>query len=290
MLKQTTAEQNAAMVQSIQTISTKVGEVSTSISDVSETVNNLDGKVSAHRTMKVEVDDKGQQYVAGMTMGVENSDKGMQSNVIFLQDRFSIMNGAGGKPNVIFTTNGDQVIIKDTAIGNGYITNAKIGNIIQSDNFKEGVSGWQLSKNEGKLKAVNADISGKLKATSGELNNVVINENCQIRGKLTVNQIEGDLLKLYTFGKSLIIPPQNFDREVISMPIIIIATGNALYEGKATLDVYKNGDRILNLRARCSYNRQHTAVGRLSFKIPAYETTELRVQPDKQISLFVMKS
>ncbi|OCG04243.1 hypothetical protein A9G15_03855 [Gilliamella apis] len=203
-LKQTVSEQNSATAQAIQSINTKVGDVSTSISDVSKTVNNLDGKISAHRTMKVEVDNKGQQYVAGMTMGVENTDKGMQSNVIFLQDRFSIMNAADGDPQVIFTTHGNQVIINDAAIGkgsitdahikDGSITNAKISNIIQSDNFVDGKKGWQLSKDTGTLKAVNADISGKLQATSGQLNNVVINENCQIKGTLNVAQVKGNIL------------------------------------------------------------------------------------------------
>ena len=175
------------------------------------------------------------QYVAGMTMGVENSDKGMQSNVIFLQDRFSIMNGAGGKPNVIFTTNGDQVIIKDTAIGNGSITNAKIGNIIQSDNFKEGVSGWQLSKNEGKLKAVNADISGKLKATSGELNNVVINDTCKIN-KLKVDQIEGDVLKCVYLNanQSITVPPTDYDRNIFLHQIFITTYG---YNGECLIKI-----------------------------------------------------
>ncbi|OCG66615.1 hypothetical protein A9G41_12430 [Gilliamella sp. Nev5-1] len=222
--KKTTAEQNSATAQAIQSINTKVGDVSTSISDVSQTVNNLNGKISAHRTMKVQVDNKGQQYVAGMTMGVENTDEGMQSNVIFLQDRFSIMNAAGGDPQVIFTTHGNQVIINDTAIGNGSITdahikdasitNAKINDIIQSDNFVDGVSGWQLSKKTGTLKAVNANISGKLTATSGELNNVVINENCHIKGALNVGQIKGNVLsaKNYVRDANLLFgfnPPLN---------------------------------------------------------------------------------
>ena len=156
-LKQTTAEQNAATAKSIEAIKTKVGDVTTSISDVSETVNNLNGKISAHRTMKVEVDDKGQQYVAGMTMGVENTEHGMQSNVIFLQDRFSIMNSANGNPQTVFTTHGNQVIINDAVIGDGTITNAKIkdasitsakiANSIQSDNYVQGRTGWVLHKN-----------------------------------------------------------------------------------------------------------------------------------------------
>lgn len=218
-LKQTVSEQNSATALAIQSINTKVGDVSTSISDVSKTVNNLDGKISAHRTIKVEVDNKGQQYVAGMTMGVENTDKGMQSNVIFLQDRFSIMNAANGNPQTVFTTHGNQVIINDAVIGNGTITDAKIknasitsakiSNVIQSDNFIDNVSGWQLSRDNGRLKAVNAEISGKLRATSGEMNNVVIHNDCQIRGTLNVNQIKGNVLSARLFKKNITISEEN---------------------------------------------------------------------------------
>lgn len=189
---------------SISSINTHIGNVSAQVNDVSKAIQDTNGKLSAYRTMRVEVDNNGRQYVAGMTMGVENTSAGMQSNVIFLQDRFSIMNHANGNPQMVFTTQGNQVVINDAVIGNGTITNAKIkdasidsakiGNIIQSDNYQYGVSGWQLLKNEGKLTAVNADITGKLKATSGELNNVVINENCDIRGRLHANQIVGNVL------------------------------------------------------------------------------------------------
>ncbi|MWN91249.1 DUF1983 domain-containing protein [Gilliamella sp. Pra-s65] len=217
-------EKISAQADAINSINTNIGEVSTQVTDVSKAIQDTNGKLSAYRTMKVQVDNKGQQYVAGMTMGVENTDNGMQSNVIFLQDRFSIMNAAGGDPQVIFTTHGNQVIINDTAIGkgsitdahikDGSITNAKISNIIQSDNYVDGKKGWQLSKETGALKAVNADISGKLRATSGELNNVVINENCQIKGTLNVGQIKGNVLSAKNYVRDVYLgfnlqPPQN---------------------------------------------------------------------------------
>ena len=307
--KQVTTNQNSATAQAIQSINTKVGDVSTSISDVSKTVNNLDGKVSAQRSIKVKVDSKGQQYAAGMSIGVENTDKGMQSNVIFLQDRFSIMNAADGNPQPIFTTHGNQVVINEAVIGNGTITDAKIknasitsakiSNVIQSDNFIDNVSGWQLSRDNGRLKAVNAEISGKLRATSGEMDNVVINENCQIKGKLTVNQIEGDLLKLYTFDakKPLFISPQSFDRTFISAPIIITAHGSDNREDRFHIVVYKDSSKICELRVRASYNRNDISTGSFSFKLPAYHSTTLSVECDGwrrnkniNISIFGMKS
>lgn len=145
-LKQTTAEQNAATAKSIEAINTKVGNVTTSISDVSETVNNLNGKISAHRTMKVEVDDKGQQYVAGMTMGVENTETGMQSNVIFLADKFMIMNQANGTPVPAFIIKDGNVIMNGAIIGKASLNFATISDTIQSENYVSGKSGWRLFK------------------------------------------------------------------------------------------------------------------------------------------------
>ena len=145
-LKQTTAEQNAATAKSIEAIKTKVGDVTTSISDVSETVNNLNGKISAHRTMKVEVDDKGQQYVAGMTMGVENTETGMQSNVIFLADKFMIMNQANGTPVPAFIIKDGNVIMNGAIIGKASLNFATISDTIKSENYVPGKSGWRLFK------------------------------------------------------------------------------------------------------------------------------------------------
>jgi predicted phage tail protein len=145
-LKKTTAEQNSATAQAIQSINTKVGDVSTSISDVSETVNNLNGKISAHRTMKVKIDDKGQQYVAGMTMGVENTETGMQSNVIFLADKFMIMNQANDTPVPAFIIKDGNVIMNGAIIGKASLNFATISDTIQSENYVPGKSGWRLFK------------------------------------------------------------------------------------------------------------------------------------------------
>jgi len=146
-LKQTVSEQNSATAQAIQSINTKVGEVSTSISDVSKTVNNLDGKISAHRTIKVEVDDKGQQYAAGMSIGVENTDQGMQSNVIFLADKFMVMNQANGDPVPVFIAKDGNVIMNSAVFGHASINFATISDTIQSENYVQGKSGWKLFKN-----------------------------------------------------------------------------------------------------------------------------------------------
>ena len=298
-------EQITAQANAINTIKTNINNVSANISDVSKAIQDTNGKLSAYRTMKVQVDNKGQQYVAGMTMGVENTDKGMQSNVIFLQDRFSIMNAADGNPQTVFTTQGNQVVINDAVIGNGTITDAKIknasitsakiSNVIQSDNFQDGKSGWQLSRDNGKLKAVDVDISGRLKATSGELNNVVINENCQIKGKLTAMQIVGDLVKMYTCekGKEIFIDPEPFDRELHILPVTLAAVGspgwgNTNHDypdtwafGTLTIKIKINGNVTVLATLRTSYVNMVVSRG-FSRTVPANSETFISTSlPDK---------
>ena len=145
--KQVTTNQNSATAQAIQSINTKVGDVSTSISDVSKTVNNLDGKVSAQRSIKVKVDSKGQQYAAGMSIGVENTDQGMQSNVIFLADKFMVMNQANDDPVPAFIAKDGNVIMNSAVFGHASINFATISDTIQSENYVQGKSGWKLFKN-----------------------------------------------------------------------------------------------------------------------------------------------
>ncbi|PXY91436.1 TipJ family phage tail tip protein [Gilliamella apis] len=310
-------EQITAQANSINTIKTNINNVSANISDVSKAIQDTNGKLSAYRTMKVQVDNKGQQYVAGMTMGVENTNSGMQSNVIFLQDRFSIMNAADGNPQTVFTTQGNQVVINDAVIGNGTITDAKIknasitsakiSNVIQSDNFQDGKSGWQLSRDNGKLKAVDVDISGRLKATSGEMNNVVINENCQVRGKLTAEQIVGDIAKIIYFptGSSITVEPEPFNR-VISTPAVIVHSNSgdmmqtSIYTIATCNDftcedgkVIKRGRALFEISVTASYNKSKSYSSAWYFRLPANTKLQLRAdgygQCPNAINLFITK-
>lgn len=221
----------SAQANEINKLSLNVNGINASVTESNNIVKKLDESISAYHTLQIKVDKKGQQYVAGMSIGIEETEQGIQSNTIFLQDRFSIMNAAGGDPQLIFTTSGNQVIINEAVIGDASITNAKIGNILQSDNFQEGKSGWQLTKNTGTLKAIGADISGKIIAKSGEMDNVVINENCQIKGKLSVSQIEGDVSKGFSIknNETITIAPVDYDRTLYIPSIICICSSFPYY-------------------------------------------------------------
>lgn len=104
------------------------------------------GKLNAMYNIKVAVDSNGRQYAAGMGIGVENTPNGMQSQVLFLADRFAVMTQAGGVVTLPFVIQNGQVVIRSTVIGDGTISNAKIGNFIQSNNYVAGSTGWRLDK------------------------------------------------------------------------------------------------------------------------------------------------
>ncbi|WP_426736761.1 phage tail protein [Enterobacter cloacae complex sp. 397G4] len=153
-LKVTVNGQQAAIVQNAQ---------------VSADINN---NLNAMYSIKVAVDSNGNQYAAGMGIGVQNTPSGMQSQVLFVADRFAVMAQAGGAVSLPFVIQNGQTFIRDTFIQDGTIGNAKIGNYIQSNNYVAGSVGWRLDKGgtfenygstagEGAMKQTNQTISVK---------------------------------------------------------------------------------------------------------------------------------
>ena len=110
---------------------------------VSADINN---NLNAMYSIKVGVDVNGRQYAAGMGIGVQNTPAGMQSQVLFVADRFAVMAQAGGTVSLPFVIQNGQTFIRDTFIQDGSIENAKIGNYIQSNNYVAGSAGWKLDK------------------------------------------------------------------------------------------------------------------------------------------------
>lgn len=127
-------------------VQASVDDNSAIVQETSSAMATLDGKLSAQYSIKVAVDQNGKQYAAGMGIGVESTPEGMQSQVLFLADRFSIMSAAGQNFYSPFTVQNGQVFISQAFIGEGWITNAMIGNYIQSNNYVAGSVGWRLDK------------------------------------------------------------------------------------------------------------------------------------------------
>ncbi|EOG9369539.1 DUF1983 domain-containing protein [Enterobacter hormaechei] len=151
-------------------ITATVNGHTSAITTNAQAIANVNGDLKAMYNIKVGVSSNGQYYAAGMGIGVENTPSGMQSQVIFLADRFAVTHQAGATVTLPFVIQNGQVFIRDALIGDGTISNAKIGNYIQSNNYVAGSVGWRLDKGgtfenygstagEGSMKQTNQTIS-----------------------------------------------------------------------------------------------------------------------------------
>ncbi|MCS3602753.1 putative phage tail protein [Buttiauxella sp. BIGb0471] len=127
------------------------------------------GKLNAMYNIKVAVDDNGRKYAAGMGIGVESTPSGMQSQVLFLADRFAVMAQAGGAVTLPFVIQNGQTIIRDTVIGDASITRAKLAETISSVNYSPGKAGLSINFKTGTLENYGSDSSGAMKQTNNTI-------------------------------------------------------------------------------------------------------------------------
>ena len=145
--------------------------------------------------IKVGVTSNGQYYAAGMGIGVENTPSGMQSQVIFLADRFAVTTQAGGTVTLPFVIQNGQTFINQAFIGAGWIQNAMIGDYIQSTTWDgTGNVGWHINKSgyavfnnvtvRGAVYATSGSFKGTVEATSfvGDIANVGIGSDVVVSG------------------------------------------------------------------------------------------------------------
>ncbi|MEP9070527.1 DUF1983 domain-containing protein [Enterobacter hormaechei] len=171
-LNQTFSNYQQATATQINGITATINGHTSAISTNAQAIASVSGDLKAMYSIKVAVDANGKQYAAGMGIGVENTPSGMQSQVLFLVDRFAVMAQAGGAVTLPFVIQNGQVFIRETFIQDGTIGNAKIGSYIQSNNYVAGSVGWRLDKGgtfenygstagEGAMKQTNQTISVK---------------------------------------------------------------------------------------------------------------------------------
>ncbi|MER1978958.1 host specificity protein J [Pseudocitrobacter faecalis] len=183
-LSQTVSNYQQATATQINAITATVEGHTSSITTNANAIADVNGKMSAMYSIKVGLASNGQYYAAGMGIGVENTPSGMQSQVVFLADRFAVTHQAGATVTLPFVIQNGQVIIRDTVIGDGTISNAKIGNYIQSNNYVPNSVGWRLDKN-GTFENYGSDSAGAMKQTNV---NISIKDGNRLRvqiGKLT---------------------------------------------------------------------------------------------------------
>lgn len=169
-LNQTFSDYQQAMATQVNSITAIINGHTSAITTNAQAIANVNGDLKAMYSIKVGLSSNGQYYAAGMGIGVENTPSGMQSQVIFLADRFAVTHQAGATVTLPFVIQNGQVFIRDALIGDGTISNTKIGNYIQSNNYVAGSVGWRLDKGgtfenygstagEGAMKQTNQTIS-----------------------------------------------------------------------------------------------------------------------------------
>ncbi|MDZ5701845.1 TipJ family phage tail tip protein [Enterobacter ludwigii] len=187
-LNQTFSDYQQAMATQVNSITATVNGHTAAITTNAQAIANVNGDLKAMYSIKVGLSSNGQYYAAGMGIGVENTPGGMQSQVVFLADRFAVTQYAGATVTLPFVIQNGQTIIRETLIGDGTIGNLKLGNYIQSTTWDgTGNVGWHINKSgyavfnnvtvRGTVYATNGEFTGKVTATSGSFRGTVEAEN-----------------------------------------------------------------------------------------------------------------
>ncbi|EFF6697101.1 host specificity protein J [Escherichia coli] len=240
-----------------QTVNKKLEDQSAAIQQIQKVQVDTNNNLNSMWAVKLQQMQDGRLYIAGIGAGIENTPDGMQSQVLLAADRIAMINPANGNTKPMFVGQGDQIFMNEVFLK--YLTAPTITSGGNPPAFS--------MTPDGKLTAKNADISGSVNANAGTLNNVTINENCQIKGKLSANQIEGDIVK--TVGKAFprdsraperwpsgtitvrIYDDQPFDRQIV---IPAVAFSGAKHEREHT-DIYSSCRLIVKKNGAEIYNR-----------------------------------
>ncbi|WP_313415939.1 host specificity protein J [Stenotrophomonas sp.] len=165
------AEGDYALARRTDTVEAKVGDTQAMVQQTSQALVDMDGKISASWTLKLQIAANGQYYAAGMGIGIENQPDGSyQSQVLFTADRFALINMVNGQVTAPFVIQGGQTFISQALIGTAWITsaniadaaitNAKISGTIQSDDYVSGQTGWRINKAAGGGFEFNGTVAG----------------------------------------------------------------------------------------------------------------------------------
>ncbi|EJI8344523.1 host specificity protein J [Escherichia coli] len=194
VVKTTIAQVDKAMAEMSTQVQAQFNDVTAALEDKLTAVVDATG-ASAIYTLKTGVRINGVMYNAGMSIAVlAEAGKPVVTRVGFNANQFVLMSGSGNTQYSPFAVVNGQVFISDAFIQDGSITNAKIGNFIQSNNFVAGSAGWRIDKNG------NAELHGKLYADSGNFSFNGINNKVVIDGYgLLVNLTNGGNVQIGTF-------------------------------------------------------------------------------------------
>ncbi|HCT3338887.1 TPA: host specificity protein J [Escherichia coli] len=208
-----------------QTVNKKLEDQSATIQQIQRVQKETDDSLSALYMLKVQKTKDGIPYVAGIGAGIEDSDGQPLSNILLLADRIAMINPENGNTTPLFVAQGNQLFMNDVFLKRLFAVSIT----------SSGEPPTFSLTPDGKLTARNADISGNINANSGTLNNVVIAENCTIKGTLRAENIIGDVVKTHnvslpalmaagehrhaTERTVTVIDDQSFDRNIVIPPV-----------------------------------------------------------------------
>lgn len=196
-LNQTLSDYQQATATQINGITATVNGHTSAITTNAQAIANVNGDLSAMYNIKVGVSSNGQYYAAGMGIGVGNTPSGMQSQVIFLADRFAVTTAAGNSVALPFVIQNGQTFIRDSFIQDGTIENAKIGNYIQSNNYAAGSAGWKLNK-AGDAEFNNVTVRGVVYASGGRFTGEIQATSGKFKGTVEAQSFIGDIANMHT--------------------------------------------------------------------------------------------
>ncbi|MFL9138722.1 DUF1983 domain-containing protein [Escherichia coli] len=196
-LNQTFSDYQQAMATQVNSITATVNGHTSAITTKAQAIANVNGDLSAMYNIKVGVSSNGQYYATGMGIGVENTPSGMQSQVIFLADRFAVTTAAGNSVALPFVIQNGQTFIRASFIQDGTIENAKIGNYIQSNNYAAGSAGWKLNK-AGDAEFNNVTVRGVVYASGGSFTGEIQATSGKFKGTVEAQSFIGDIANMHT--------------------------------------------------------------------------------------------
>lgn len=171
-LQKVVADNQKSQAEVNELIKSEIGDNKAAIEKRAETSVDQQGNSRAYFSIKAGVLHNRHYYDVKMMMSAQVKNGQVTTQIAFAADEFIIFNNANGKFVTPFAVVNGQVFIGSGFIQDSSITNAKIGNVIQSNDFKKGEKGWQIDKN-GNPEFNDGTFRGKVYANGGEFNGTV---------------------------------------------------------------------------------------------------------------------
>lgn len=245
------ANETEARVTSEEALSARIGENSAALDQKLDSWADVNG-VGSMYTMKLGLTYNGQEYNSGMALQLAAQGDNVVSQVLFIADRFAIIrNAESGAYTLPFVVQNDQVFMNNALIQDGSITNAKIGNFIQSNNYVSGSRGWSIDKN-GNAEFSGVTVRGHIEADSGSFHGTIDATDGIFRGSVEANSFVGDIAAMGPFPtrvgsawKSRVVHHDSSEKGGKSYAILGLIRWDAGDKtGSVIVECYVNGVRV----------------------------------------------